>query len=573
MALQAELGASIPDGSSISLVTQAEAATMLDHDWDDQTEPIPVWMPDPGHSQFGGKTIFNQSGSPPYYSGHATGVGRQFYGNTGSIAPGLDTIESYLADHWLEEGFLRGNTTAKPLITASRVANHSWIGRADELDPTLLRRVDWVISVDEYVQVVGPCRSNYPLLGSAFNTIAVGQATGESGSGTISVDSVYNDGRTCPQLIAPRRTASSAIPVVAAGAALLIDLGHSDPGLSTDPVVQQTTNRNGDSLYNAERSEVVKAALMAGADRVTHNTVIINDSTPDIIDYRVIAANQTANGLDRRYGAGQLNIYNSYHIVAAGEQNSTEDQAAAGGIIGSRGFDYDPSFGGDEGSNAAASYYFASISGLNRLWASLVWNIEINGGAGVDFDGAAALNDLDLFLFDVTAPDDPQLVSASTCSAGSTENLWVRISKPGNYMIQVTPGAGQFPFNWDYALAWRIGKPTDNDTDSMGDDWEVENNLDPLIHDSFEDADDDDASNLKEYLKDSNPQDDQDTPGLLADCDFDIDTDGTELAACISEFGVCDSQSGCSPKCDFDQNGSVDQVDIFLIAEDFGKTG
>jgi hypothetical protein len=171
----------------------------------------------------------------------------------------------------------------------------------------------------------------------------------------------------------------------------------------------------------------------------------------------------------------------------------------------------------------------------------------------------------------VTAPDDPQLVSASTGSAGSTENLWIRITRPGNYMIQVTPGAGHPPFNWDYALAWRIGKPADNDTDSMGDDWEVENGLNPLNPDSFEDADRDDASNLKEYLKASNPRDDQDIPGLLADVDFDIDSDGTDLAVCISEFKVCDSQSGCSPRCDFDKNGYVDQIDLFLIAEDLGK--
>jgi hypothetical protein len=411
------------------------------------------------------------------------------------------------------------------------------------------------------------------LLGSAFNAIAVGQAAGESGSGTIAVDSVYTAGRTCPQLIAPQRYASSAIPVIAAGAALLIDLGHSHPGLSTDPVVQQTTNRNGDTLYNAERSEVVKAALMAGADRVTHNTVIIDGIIPNIIDYRIDPGDQTANGLDRRYGAGQMNIYKSYHILADGEQNSEEDQAVTGGIIGNRGFDYDPSFGGYAGSNVTASYYFTSDTGLNRLWASLVWNIKITGGGGSNFDGAAALNDLDLFLYDVTEPADPQFISASTGSAGSTENLWLRISNPGNYMIQVRPGVGQSPFDWDYALAWRIGRPTDNDTDSMGDDWEVENGLDPLTHDSFADADGDDASNLKEYLLDTDPQNDLIVPGILVDIDSDRDTDGNDIATCVSEFGACNSQSGCLPRCDFDQNGTVDMTDLFLIAEDYGKTG
>ena len=56
--------------------------------------------------------------------------------------------------------------------------------------------------------------------------------------------------------------------MVASAAALLVEVGHNGGNtLSTDPAVTFTTNRNGDTIYNAERSEVVKAALMAGASR------------------------------------------------------------------------------------------------------------------------------------------------------------------------------------------------------------------------------------------------------------------------------------------------------------------
>jgi len=65
---------------------------------------------------------------------------------------------------------------------------------------------------------------------------------------------------------------------------------------------------------------------MAGADRVTRNS-----TTADLGRYRDTEANQTANGLDRRYGAGQLNIQNSYHIITAGEQNSAEDGGPGAG--------------------------------------------------------------------------------------------------------------------------------------------------------------------------------------------------------------------------------------------------
>ena len=65
---------------------------------------------------------------------------------------------------------------------------------------------------------------------------------------------------------------------------------------------------------------------MAGADRVTHNTA---PNPTNVALYRGTVGNQTANGLDRRYGAGQLNVRNSYWIIAGGEQNSTEDGNAA----------------------------------------------------------------------------------------------------------------------------------------------------------------------------------------------------------------------------------------------------
>ncbi len=460
-ALQTELGAAIADGSRIPLVTQCEAESLIDHDNDVQTGKILAWMPDPGHREFNGKKIIDKSGSPPVYSGHATGVGSRFYGETGSIAPGIASIESYRTLHWLDRGFLKGNSTFKPAYTAGRVANHSWIGSAAGRDAGHLRRTDWVVGTDEYVQVVGPCRDHKPLLGSAFNTIAVGSAAGESGAGSIAVDIVYTGGRTCPHLVAPLKNASSTVPVVAAGVALLIELGHADPGLSKDPVVRQTVNRNGDTLYNAERSEVVKAALMAGADRVTRNTVMIDGMTPNINDYRMKPLDRTADGLDRRYGAGQLNIYNSYHIIAAGEQNSSEDAPAAGGVIADRGFDYDPFFGGQGGSNAIATYYFSVGGASGRLWAALVWNIAIEAGSGPYFVGSAALYDLDLLLYDVTEQTAPQLVDGSTGSGGNTQNLWIELNGPRKYMLQVRPGAGQPPFTWDYALAWRIESQAD----------------------------------------------------------------------------------------------------------------
>ena len=465
-ALKAEQGSSLPNGSKSPPVTQTEAATAIDHDGNDQTDPIKVWMPNHGHPEFKGKKISNRSGSLPYYSGHATGTGVLFYGRKRSMAPGIKFVESYRASHWLGSGFLRSESPFKPNTSPSRVGNHSWVASVKGNNPAVLKRIDWVVATDETTQVVGPCRPNNPLLGSAFNTIAVGQAAGENGNGTAAVDSVYTPGRTCPQLVAPRKTASAAAPVVAAAATLLIELGHERPALSTDPVAQHTADRNGRTVYNAERSEVIKAALMAGADRVTRNTEVIGDIAIDIVDYRAIPAHRAVNGLDRRYGAGQVNIKNSYDILAGGETNSTEDVPVTGGVIGPHGFDYDPAFGGVDGSNALASYFFTVDKNSRHLWAALVWNIAIDAGAGPHFVGTPKLYNLDLFLYDVTGPGEPRQVAASTSSADNTENLWVKLDQDHRYLIQVKPGGGQAAFKWDYALAWRIGRQGEQNKDS-----------------------------------------------------------------------------------------------------------
>ncbi len=529
--LQDELGSSTPDGSEV-IVTQAEAPSGGE------------WMPNTADSEFTGKTITDKTGGSTGYSDHATGVGKKFYGNTSSIAPGITTIGCYDANDWLGSGFLRCcGCLWQPCSSSSRVANHSWVGSGTGV-ANVLRRVDWVIETDEFMQAaaLNNGSSNRPLLGSAFNVIAAGRTDGNHPRGSVDVDETYTSGRTKPDIVTPFGTTSSATPVVASAAALLVEVGHSDPNLSTDPAVWQTTNRNGGTIYNAERSEVVKAALMAGVDRVTYNTIGAN-----ITDYRADPDNQTANGLDCRYGAGQLNIYNSYHIIAAGEQNSDEDDPGSQGSIGSHGFDYDPYFGGANGSNSEASYYFTVDSDYTKLWASLVWNIDIDGGALYNFVGSATFYHIDLFLYDVTDPENWVLVQSSTSDNENSENLWVPLEIGHDYALQVKPDSGQESFEWDYALGWRIAMPhdsdgdgvpdeydafpddpnewedtdgdgignnadTDDDNDGIPDEWELYYGLDPLFDDASEDPDNDGYTNIEEYHAGTDPTDPNSKP-------------------------------------------------------------
>ena len=499
-----EQGVNAPDGSGVP-VTQAEALS---------GDP-PAYMPNVADGQFTGMSINDKSGTNPAgsFSGHATSVGKKFYGSSSSIAPAIGTVNAYDANHWLSNGYL--NTTngfVKPVSVSDRISNHSWIGSFtdDAINLDLVKRVDWAIENDEFIHAVGLKNSsstNSPLLSAAFNVIAVGVTDGVHGRSTVALAAPYVSGRTRPELVVPFTNTSSSTPVIAAAAALLVEVGHATSSLSTDPEGTSTSNREGDTIYNAERSEVVKAVLMAGADRVTDNSTNSDPNTPkDITDYRIDLANQSGNGLDVRFGAGQLNIYNSVHILMAGEQNSDEDDAAGGGSIGTYGFDYDPSFGGagtGGGSNVTGSYTVSTGASQVMLTAALSWNVDVADGGGNSFPGVATLYDMDLRLYDETAGGHV-LVVESAGTIDNTENIWIQLDAGKDYLLEVAPKAGQASFEWDYSLAWQItvfvdtdndGIPnivdTDDDNDGLLDTDEATYGTNPLVNDTDGDGLDD----------------------------------------------------------------------------------
>jgi hypothetical protein len=277
----------------------------------------------------------------------------------------------------------------------------------------------------------------------AYNTISVGISSGTNGFSAVfnedwknAAESVYDLGQHLgPNLVAnssplpvPSSSMSSVTPVAASAAALLIQKGHDDANLSTDPAVQSFTNRAGLLIRNAERSEVIKAIMMAGAIRYGRYTSY-DGSLQYLPTYREHSSWEDTNGLDKRTGAGQVNIRNSYYIIAAGEQNSSEDGGGQGAIPGSggsqQGFDYDPHFGGLNSTNNAATYVLPTSATPRLLTASLVWNITVVGDTqqnpGV-FDGATSMNDLKLSVIDTTTT--PTVVASSDSAIENTENIW-----------------------------------------------------------------------------------------------------------------------------------------------------
>ncbi|MCK5002439.1 MAG: dockerin type I repeat-containing protein [Gammaproteobacteria bacterium] len=443
--LSLELGAALPDGASIA-VTQVEA-------------PNPTaCMPDTSRTEFSHITfIDNTQISCTGISAHATGVAKILYSSLISSSTAIGTVDLFEAVNWLGNGFLNtgvpGPITNSIDISTTRLANHSWTGNFfpdTNWAPEILRRVDFLVEVDEFIQVVGVSTNTIvsETPSNSFNAIVAGLSAGTGITGTAALDTTYVSARAKPDIVAPEANGSSSAPRVSSAAVLLMDYAHINPLLSNG----STTNRNSDIIYNAERSETIKALLMAGADRAT----VGNTNAVDITDYRAVGK-QTSNGLDTRFGAGQLNIYNSYHLLAAGEQDSAED---GGSTFANVGFDYDPSFGGASG-NATATYSFttSAISG-HKLKAALVWNLDVLTKSTDNF------YDLDLQLIDVTAGGG--IVVSSTSTIDNTENIWWDLASNNNYQLKVIQGNGQSAFEWDYALAWQIVVPGVTVVESAG---------------------------------------------------------------------------------------------------------
>lgn len=562
-ALAAELGAAKPTGSGV-VAGQTEAPIQSGTNY--------IYMPELGNAEFVGKTLTDVSATNPagQNSGHATAVAKQFYGSITSIATAINAISVYNANTWLGSDYLRTPVSGagqQPLSNAVRVWNHSWVGSAGATyDPGVLRRLDWTIIRDEIVVAVGLQNggSNPALLNSAYNAIGVGRSDAGHASGTPAVDTVYTAGRAKPDLVAPEYSTSLATPIVSSVAALLVETGHANPALSTDPVSQSSTNRAGGVIRNAERAEVVKAALMAGAQRTTANVYGAN-----ITDYRVDAANQLANGLDRRFGAGQVNVANSYHIIAAGEKNSLEDSAAGGGLAGLQGFDYDPHFGGTNSSNTTGTYNLPVQAVNAEFRFALVWDLFVNGGSANYFNSTSVLYNFDVYLYDVSNTASPVLVASSASTTENTENLYLTLTAGHAYQVQVKRAAAQAAVDWHYAAAWQL-VPLVPDADGDG----IADSLDncPLTANPGQaDGDGDGVGDACDNCTVvANPtQLDADGDGYGNICDADLNNSGLVTTA---DFGILRSVLGepasASPTAaaaDLNGSGTVTTADYAIM--------
>lgn len=435
--LKKELGDKLPTGAGI-LIGQVESPLGIDHDGNEATPKVNSWVPDPAASGLRGVNIVNhQDGIEGIYSGHATAVARRLAGrgrNQGLVSD-IAELRVYSTGHYLGGALLQTRRFTAPLASPLRVVNHSWAGNGSNSE--ILRRTDWLTEKDEVIQVVGVRNAKDKVNGSymaaAVNAIVVGRSDANHSVGTPPVDEIYVGGRARPHLVAPLKTGSAAAPTVASAVALLLQVA-ADPNLSSQG--QPLINRGGVRIHDAGRSEVMRAVLMAGASRTTRNS-----SHGDIAGYRDTAENQMQNGLDRRYGAGQVNVYNSWEILTAGEQEV---------VLLPCGFDYEPVLAVGE----VRDYQLPAFSAGGQLAATVSWNLLFPPAPADSIDLSARLNRLELSL--IEAGDEGDIIVTTSASPADTTQTLYQALQPGvSYRLRVTR-ADSVDGGQDYALAWHV---------------------------------------------------------------------------------------------------------------------
>jgi hypothetical protein len=351
-------------------------------------------------------------------SGHANAVGGNFYGLTTGAAPNVSHVDNYEALFFINNFISPGNSIP------ARVINQSFAFATNNqatVDPIY---DDYAASRNKiFVSVVG---NGGPVLppGTCYNGIAAGAYAFSSAGPTL-------DGRCKPDVTAPdaaqapNSANSYSAPYVAGSAAILVQAAvRSDGGADTNAASDLRT---------------VKALLINGAVKPADWT------------------NSTTRPLDARYGAGLVNVFNSWQQLRGGEHSFIEstlvgaDNPHPPGANASnepvlRGWDNNTISTSNTSQDRVNHYYF-NLTGTNSytLTASLVWNKQQN---------KTAINDLNLFVYRMS---NSNLVASSVSTLDNVEHIYIPQLTPGRYDLQVLKrGTGKVSDSETYTLAFEM---------------------------------------------------------------------------------------------------------------------
>jgi hypothetical protein len=245
--------------------------------------------------------------------------------------------------------------------------------------------------------------------------------------GSSSIGPTIDNGRCKPDITAPADVTSYSTPQVAGAAAVLMQAGLRGDG--------------GSDTNSAADSRTLKALLLNGAVKPADWT------------------NGAASPLDARYGAGVLNVFNSYKQLAGGKHGYTVSTSvftnsphpptgATGTVSGLSGWDFNTNFSSAT-SNGVRHYYFNVTNGVSNTaftaTITLVWNRHRTNNF---------INNLDLFIYDAISSN---LVARSTSLVDNVEHIWLPRLPQSRYDLQVfKSGGATITTNETYALAYEF---------------------------------------------------------------------------------------------------------------------
>jgi hypothetical protein len=357
-------------------------------------------------------------------SGHSDAVGANFFGMPGGVATNVFHVDNYEANTFYNYYVLAGRAIP------ARVVNQSFT--FGSYDTTADQSYDNFAAANNtlFISGAGVPNTNVFSPATCYNGIGVG-VFNNSGSPYGPTP----DGRSKPDITAPNtpdNQTSYTSPRVAGAAALLLQAGTRGDG--------------GPSTAAATDIRTLKALLLNGAIKPADWT------------------NSPSAPLHPRYGAGVLNVFNSYKQLTGGihgyivsttvSTGGAHPPTGASGTVSTlSGWDFNTNT--SSFLNDSVNHYYFNITNSTKgaaftATATLVWNRHQN---------QTGINNLDLFLYDTASGN---VVLSSTSTVDNVEHLFVPRLPPGRYDLQVWKAGGPATVSTaePYALAFEFFSTT-----------------------------------------------------------------------------------------------------------------
>lgn len=354
-------------------------------------------------------------------SWHANSVAGVFYGIAAGVATNVAHVDNFDADF-----FINAYVVSNLAVLNDPIVNQSFV------DTDTNSQSDYDAAYDDYAAqhqtlfISGAGNGGRVLPPSTcFNGISV--SAYYDGTNYGGVGPTPAGGRCKPDLTALGGYTSVTTPQVSGAAALLMQAALRGDG--------------GSDTNSANNILTIKALLLNGAVKPPGWT------------------NSNSAPLDARYGAGMVNVMNSYEQLAGGKQGSIISNivaisgahppiASTNNLLGLVGWDFSTNTSSIY--SAAVQHYFVNLtnsaaSAKFSAKATLVWNRHFNTND---------INNLNLFLYNCA---NSNLVACSTSLVDNVEHIYQTNLALGRYDLQVWKAGGlTVTTDETYALAFEF---------------------------------------------------------------------------------------------------------------------